>query len=133
VLQRRLLVTMLKSRRAVRLSLAFALVLGFAAQTTTLAQEAPLTVEVVGASAQSASEAQAIVNVLADGRPVADLSKEQFQVQIGGSAVPVTAVSQGEDSSLGIAVVLFYVVLTPVWLGLRVVAWMAELKARRRA
>jgi hypothetical protein len=28
--------------------------------------------------------------------------------------------------------VLFYVVLTPVWIGLRVAAWIAEFRARRR-
>jgi hypothetical protein len=32
--------------------------------------------------------------------------------------------------SLGIAIVLFYVVLTPVWLGLRAAAWVAELRSR---
>ena len=30
------------------------------------------------------------------------------------------------------AVVLFYVILTPVWIGLRAVAWLAEFRARRR-
>ena len=33
---------------------------------------------------------------------------------------------------LGVAVVLFYVVLTPIWLGLRWLAWVAEFRARRR-
>jgi ABC-type multidrug transport system permease subunit len=33
---------------------------------------------------------------------------------------------------LGIAVVLFYVLLTPLWIGLRVAAWAAEFQARRR-
>jgi hypothetical protein len=28
--------------------------------------------------------------------------------------------------------VLFYVVLTPIWMGLRAVAWLAEFRARRR-
>ena len=36
-------------------------------------------------------------------------------------------------SALGAAMVLFYVVLTPVWLGLRAAAWVAELRARARA
>lgn len=27
---------------------------------------------------------------------------------------------------------LFYVVLTPIWMGLRAVAWLAEFRARRR-
>jgi hypothetical protein len=32
---------------------------------------------------------------------------------------------------LGAAVVLFYVVLTPFWLGIRAAAWVAEFRARR--
>jgi hypothetical protein len=35
-------------------------------------------------------------------------------------------------SGLAIAVVLFYIVLTPIWLGLRAAAWVAELRARAR-
>ena len=35
-------------------------------------------------------------------------------------------------SGLAVAVVLFYVVLTPVWIGLRVAAWVAEFRSRRR-
>jgi lauroyl/myristoyl acyltransferase len=31
---------------------------------------------------------------------------------------------------LGVAVVVFYVLLTPIWLGLRAAAWLAELRAR---
>ena len=31
---------------------------------------------------------------------------------------------------LGIAIALFYVVLTPIWLGLRAAAWIAEYRAR---
>jgi hypothetical protein len=27
---------------------------------------------------------------------------------------------------------IFYVVLTPIWIGLRVIAWLAEYRARRR-
>jgi len=34
---------------------------------------------------------------------------------------------------LGLADVLFYVVLTPIWLGLRGLAWLAELRSRARA
>jgi hypothetical protein len=30
------------------------------------------------------------------------------------------------------ALLLFYVLLTPVWIGLRVLAWIAEFRARRR-
>ena len=33
---------------------------------------------------------------------------------------------------LVVAVTLFYVILTPVWIGLRVLAWLAEFKARRQ-
>jgi hypothetical protein len=35
-------------------------------------------------------------------------------------------------SALGTAIVVFYVVLTPIWLGLRAAAWVAELRARAR-
>jgi hypothetical protein len=35
-------------------------------------------------------------------------------------------------TALGAAVVLFYVLLTPIWLGLRAAAWLAELRARAR-
>ena len=35
-------------------------------------------------------------------------------------------------SALGVAMVVFYVVLTPIWLGLRAAAWVAELRARAR-
>ena len=33
---------------------------------------------------------------------------------------------------LGFALILFYVLLTPVWLGIRGLAWLAEFRARRR-
>jgi hypothetical protein len=33
-------------------------------------------------------------------------------------------------SALGAAIVLFYVLLTPLWLGLRAAAWVAEIRAR---
>ena len=35
-------------------------------------------------------------------------------------------------SALAVAVVLFYVVLTPLWMGLRAVAWLAEMRDRQR-
>ena len=35
-------------------------------------------------------------------------------------------------TALGLALVLFYVLCTPVWLGLRGAAWIAEFRARRR-
>jgi len=33
---------------------------------------------------------------------------------------------------LALADVVFYVLLTPIWIGLRAVAWLAEFRARRR-
>jgi hypothetical protein len=33
-------------------------------------------------------------------------------------------------SLLGVAVLVFYVLLTPVWLGLRALAWLADRRAR---
>jgi hypothetical protein len=36
-------------------------------------------------------------------------------------------------SILGLAVVVFYVLLTPIWIGLRLAAWAAELRARTRS
>jgi hypothetical protein len=33
--------------------------------------------------------------------------------------------------ALGVGLLLFYVLLTPVWMGLRGLAWLAEFKARR--
>lgn len=33
---------------------------------------------------------------------------------------------------LGAAVIVFYVLLTPIWIGLRLAAWGAELRARSR-
>ena len=35
-------------------------------------------------------------------------------------------------SILDAAVVVFYVLLTPVWIGLRELAWLADFRARRR-
>jgi hypothetical protein len=35
-------------------------------------------------------------------------------------------------TALAVAMVLFYVVLTPIWLGLRAAAWVAELRSRLR-
>ncbi len=34
--------------------------------------------------------------------------------------------------TLAVADVVFYVLLTPVWMGLRAAAWLAEFRARRR-
>jgi hypothetical protein len=33
---------------------------------------------------------------------------------------------------LAVGMFLFYVVLTPIWIGLRALAWVAEFRARRR-
>jgi hypothetical protein len=33
---------------------------------------------------------------------------------------------------LGLALLIFYVFLTPFWIGLRAAAWVAEFRARRR-
>jgi hypothetical protein len=33
---------------------------------------------------------------------------------------------------LVVADIVFYVLLTPIWIGLRVIAWLAEFRARRR-
>lgn len=33
---------------------------------------------------------------------------------------------------LGVALVVFYVVMTPFWIGVRAAAWAAEFRARRR-
>jgi hypothetical protein len=33
--------------------------------------------------------------------------------------------------ALGVADVIFYVLLTPLWIGLRVLAWLAELRSRQ--
>jgi hypothetical protein len=35
-------------------------------------------------------------------------------------------------AALGVADIIFYVLLTPIWIGLRAVAWLAEFRARRR-
>ena len=34
---------------------------------------------------------------------------------------------------LAIGIFLFYVLLTPIWIGLRALAWVAEFRARRRS
>jgi hypothetical protein len=35
-------------------------------------------------------------------------------------------------TALGAALVVFYVLLTPIWIGLRAAAWAAEIRARAR-
>lgn len=34
--------------------------------------------------------------------------------------------------ALAVGMLLFYVLLTPIWVGLRMLAWVAEFRARRR-
>jgi hypothetical protein len=34
-------------------------------------------------------------------------------------------------ATLGVADLIFYVLLTPLWLGLRALAWLAELRSRQ--
>ena len=34
--------------------------------------------------------------------------------------------------ALAIGITIFYVLLTPIWVGLRAAAWIAEFRARRR-
>ena len=34
--------------------------------------------------------------------------------------------------ALAVGLTLFYVVLTPLWIGVRAIAWLAEFRARRR-
>ena len=36
------------------------------------------------------------------------------------------------SAMIAVADFLFYVLLTPIWIGLRAVAWLAEFRARRR-
>ncbi|MCH8949346.1 MAG: VWA domain-containing protein [Chloroflexi bacterium] len=71
------------------------------------AQEEGLTLNLTGLSADTPSEAQAVVTVLgSDGLPVPGLAVSDVQVQINDIFVPVTALDRGVDSSLPIAVVL---------------------------
>ena len=35
-------------------------------------------------------------------------------------------------ATLAVAILVFYVLLTPLWMGLRAAAWIAEFRARRR-
>ena len=34
--------------------------------------------------------------------------------------------------ALAVGLTLFYIVLTPIWIGIRVAAWLAEYRSRRR-
>jgi hypothetical protein len=34
--------------------------------------------------------------------------------------------------ALAVGIFLFYILLTPIWIGLRALAWIAEFRARRR-
>lgn len=83
------------------------LVATFVVLTSARAQSEALTVEVAGIVSEDSALKQAVVTVLDEtGRPLAELSEEDFSVRVGGSTVPIVEVSQGEDSGLAIAVVL---------------------------
>ncbi len=70
-------------------------------------QEEGLMVEVASFTADGWPQGQTVVTVLGgDGRTVAGLAEENFQVQVNGSQMPVRSVTRGVDSSVGIAVVL---------------------------
>src|SRR3990170_40638 len=67
------------------------------------AQDRPLTVNVVGFSADAWPAPQAVVTVDDDqGRSLADLDPSSFQAQLNGVPVPVTAVTRAVDGSLPI-------------------------------
>lgn len=98
-----------KQRRGLarRAWLLFTLLALLVVPTVVRAQEASLTVEVASLTTGEEAGVQAVVAVLGeDGRPVSDLTTEAFVVQLDGQVVPITTVSQGVDSTLGIAVVL---------------------------
>jgi len=92
--------------RAVALA-ALGLTATIALVSNAAAQEEGLTLNLAGLSAETPSEAQAVVTVLgSDGLPVPNLEVGDVQVQINDVFVPVTALDRGVDSSLPIAVVL---------------------------
>jgi Ca-activated chloride channel family protein len=71
------------------------------------AQGPPLTVNVVGFSADDWPAPQAIITVENEqGQPIADLEPSAFQAYLNDEAAPVTAVAHAVDGSLPIAVVL---------------------------
>ncbi len=66
-----------------------------------------LTVQVAGLTASDASSAQGVVSVLdSNGRPLAELTAQEFQAWINDVSVPITGVSRGIDSTQPINVAL---------------------------
>ncbi|MCH8066051.1 MAG: VWA domain-containing protein [Chloroflexi bacterium] len=86
---------------------ALALTASVAFVSNAAAQEQGLTLILTGLSADTPSEAQAVVTVLgSEGLPVPNLAVGDVQAQINDVFVPVVALDRGVDSSLPIAVVL---------------------------
>ena len=99
-------VAMTRLWRALALA-ALALSTSVALVSIAAAQEEGLALNLAGLSADTPSEAQAVVTVLgSDGLPVPNLAVSDVQVQINNVFVPVVALDRGVDSSLPIAVVL---------------------------
>ena len=64
-------------------------------------------------------------------RPARDRGAEDGRVKNEKGSVPVRYwMLGGRDGA--VADFVFYVLLTPIWIGLRVVAWLAEFRARRK-
>lgn len=71
------------------------------------AQTPGLTVQITGMTGEQWPETQAVLSVLgSDGRPLPNLTAENFRAALNDSDVPVTAVAQGVNSSQPIDVVL---------------------------
>ena len=86
---------------------ALALTASVALVSNAAAQEEGLTLYLTGLSADTPSEARAVVTVLgSEGLPVPNLAVGDVQAQINNVFVPVVALDRGVDSSLPIAVVL---------------------------
>jgi Mg-chelatase subunit ChlD len=71
------------------------------------AQEDSLTVDVANFAAAQDGSAQAVITALdQDGRPLAGLTQDNFHARVNGTEVPLTSVTQGVNSDLGISIVL---------------------------
>ncbi|MEX1255005.1 MAG: VWA domain-containing protein [Dehalococcoidia bacterium] len=71
------------------------------------AQEDSLTVDVVNFAAAQDGSAQAVVTALdQDERPLSGLTQDNFHARVNGTDVPLTSVTQGVNSELGISIVL---------------------------
>lgn len=93
-------------RRWLRLGALLPLALALLAPST-FAQDARLKVDVASFGVDENGAPQAVVTVVdADGQPVQGLVADAFAVALNGAKTPVSAVNQGLDSSLGIAVVM---------------------------